>query len=84
MRAAGGRCVGGGARLLESVVRPRVAVRPEGASRAGVVRPFDAPYNPENASFQVCTARPIVTAAAHVGPARRILRLDLARALHVE
>ena len=25
-----------------------------------------------------------VTAAAHVGPARRILRLDLARALHVE
>ena len=70
----------------------RVAVLGAGA---GVVLTFAVTGLASQAAPGISVADPVVwagvllliggvTAAAHVGPARRILRLDLARALHVE
>ena len=80
--------------LLRLVLATGARVAALGAG-AGVVLTFAVTGLASLAAPGISVADPVVwagvlllvvgvTAAAHVGPARRILRLDLARALHVE
>ena len=84
----------GSGTLLRLVLATGARVAVFGAG-AGVVLTFAVTGLASRAAPGISVADPVVwvgvlllivgvTAAAHVGPARRILRLDLARALHVE
>ena len=84
----------GSGTLLRLVLATGAGVAAVGAS-VGAVLAFAVTGLASRAAPGISVADPVVwagvlvlvvgvTAAAHVGPARRILRLDLARALHVE